>query len=724
METIYEIAAKITADSSELTKALNQTDKAVNKTGKSLDKETKDWKKSFSDLGKTFAVAGAAITVAMGGIIKSFVGAGSELHDMSLMTGLSVKALAGLKYAAEQNSASIGNVQVAIRTLANTMNDASDGMETATRLFTKLNLNVQDLKSLSPDDLFMKVASAIAEVPDPMQRSALAVDMFGRSGTQLLPMLSEGAEGLKKMTEEGVKLSGWTSESAGQADALGDSFTTLKAAISGTVNTIASSFAPVIQNLVSRITNIVSEITKWAKEHPELTKALSLTVSGIGGFLTIGGTLLLILPKIATGIMALRTAFIAAQASMGPVGLAFAAISLALTILVPILMSLDDETDSASEAMDEFKSSVSDTSTPLKTLGKNINDIPELKAIVDANKQKNDIQKVTDETKELEWVTKALSKASENQAKVAQKAHTQAMKMLNEEYDKQLKLLDLKENSEVKALQDQIDALNNQTDEEEKALEDQSYLNEKANLEKSRNNAETLEEWNSYDKQLKDLEANYTRTLVMRERDDKIKALQVEIEKVKDSYKTKREQAETWYKTQKELLDTALEEELARIEEVTAKLEEAYGIREKDTEAHISKLQEIINKLKGATVFIDVITRALGQGTSSETPPSDGVYRNPTDPEHGVFVPPGGYAIPFAQGGIVNQPTLAMVGEGGEREAIIPEHDWGSMGGANITFSQPVFFEREDQMYKFARIINKYIQSGNRQNFGNAYAGA
>jgi ABC-type multidrug transport system fused ATPase/permease subunit len=44
----------------------------------------------------------------------------------------------------------------------------------------------------------------------------------------------------------------------------------------------------------------------------------------------------------------------------------------------------------------------------------------------------------------------------------------------------------------------------------------------------------------------------------------------------------------------------------------------------------------------------------------------------------------------FAAGGIVTRPTLAMIGEGGEREAIIPESKWGmlsaqsSSGGITI----------------------------------------
>lgn len=57
----------------------------------------------------------------------------------------------------------------------------------------------------------------------------------------------------------------------------------------------------------------------------------------------------------------------------------------------------------------------------------------------------------------------------------------------------------------------------------------------------------------------------------------------------------------------------------------------------------------------------------------------------------------------FGDGGIVSSPTLALIGEKGEREAVIPESDWGTMGGVHIGHIT-VMANDPDEMY---RKINK-----------------
>jgi SLT domain-containing protein len=67
-----------------------------------------------------------------------------------------------------------------------------------------------------------------------------------------------------------------------------------------------------------------------------------------------------------------------------------------------------------------------------------------------------------------------------------------------------------------------------------------------------------------------------------------------------------------------------------------------------------SALNGIINALNRVINGINVARRAMG------------IY-----PDLGIITP---IQVPaFAEGGVVNRPTLAMVGEGGEREWIIPE---------------------------------------------------
>ncbi len=80
------------------------------------------------------------------------------------------------------------------------------------------------------------------------------------------------------------------------------------------------------------------------------------------------------------------------------------------------------------------------------------------------------------------------------------------------------------------------------------------------------------------------------------------------------------------------------------------------------------------------------------------------------------------YLLGLHHGGIVTQPTMAMVGEAGP-EAIVPLNEAGAMGGITINFTQPVFFDREDTMNKFVDMVRKGIQRRDRLQFGGAYSG-
>ena len=62
--------------------------------------------------------------------------------------------------------------------------------------------------------------------------------------------------------------------------------------------------------------------------------------------------------------------------------------------------------------------------------------------------------------------------------------------------------------------------------------------------------------------------------------------------------------------------------------------------------------------------------------------------------------PVGKIIAPFipnlASGGIVTRPTLAMIGEGGEPEAVIPLSKMGGMGTMNITVNMPAGADGND----------------------------
>ncbi len=252
---VKQLTAKIGADTKEFDTAMKGTSKSLQNCRKQLNK-----------VGKVMAVAGAAIVGAMTLIIKKTAAAGDQIHKMSLRTGFSAEALSELKYAAEISGASIETLEKGIKKMSKSLTDASLGLETYVRSFDRIGLSVEELMNLSPEKQFFKIANAIAGMESPTLRAATAQEIFGRAGTELLPLFAAGAEGLDELRQKAHELGiVFDQEAANKAAALTDAMTTLKGAFTGIGQTIALEFMPYITGIADAFADSMIDIRKSSK---------------------------------------------------------------------------------------------------------------------------------------------------------------------------------------------------------------------------------------------------------------------------------------------------------------------------------------------------------------------------------------------------------------------------------------------------------------------------
>ncbi|MFP3938352.1 MAG: hypothetical protein ACLFVW_08415 [Phycisphaerae bacterium] len=84
--------------------------------------------------------------------------------------------------------------------------EAGRGLSTANDALAELGLTFGDLDGLSPEEQFKLLAERISRVADPTRKAALAMMLFGRSGTNLLPMFERGAACIQQLREEARQL--------------------------------------------------------------------------------------------------------------------------------------------------------------------------------------------------------------------------------------------------------------------------------------------------------------------------------------------------------------------------------------------------------------------------------------------------------------------------------------------------------------------------------------
>lgn len=274
--------------------------------------------KKMQKTGLLMIGAGTAIVGALVGITMKTAQAGDEIAKMSKRTGLGTVALSELKYAADLSGTSLEGLETGIKRMQMVLVDASNGMESAIGSLDSLGLSVVDLMGLSPEEQFTKLAGAIAEIEDPTIRAAVAQEIFGRSGTDLLPMLAEGATGLEKMRQEAHELGVvFDEEAAKKAEAFQDAITKLKTSFEKAGASIGEALMPILTDLLeNKIIPIIQNIAAWIGENEELV----ITLLKIGGMLIAGGIILVGLANVAKAITMINAAIIIMHGLAGPAG--------------------------------------------------------------------------------------------------------------------------------------------------------------------------------------------------------------------------------------------------------------------------------------------------------------------------------------------------------------------------------------------------------------------
>lgn len=267
----------------------------ASKTLTGINGKIQGMSKQLRMAGIGMVAAGGAITGTLALSIKSFAKAGDEVAKMSARTGFSTEAISELKHAAEICGAGIGDLEKGVKRMATVLYDADMGLKTSTDALDSLGLSMKDFEGLSPEQQFFTLANAIADVEDPTLKAALAQKIFGKSGTDLLPLFDEGSEGMAKLRLEAHDLGiVFDQEAAKKAENLTDAMHRVNEATSGLKMAIAEQLIPILIPLIQRVTEIVKGIRKWADKHPELFRMITIITGAVGLLLIpLGGLLIM-----------------------------------------------------------------------------------------------------------------------------------------------------------------------------------------------------------------------------------------------------------------------------------------------------------------------------------------------------------------------------------------------------------------------------------------------
>lgn len=248
-------------DSAAFDKGLKGAEAGLGKFGATVTK-------GLVALGAAATAAATAIAVAMRGVINE----ADNLGKMSQKIGIPVEELSRLKHAAELSGLSLDQMSTAVGRLSRNMADVAAGAGgTAARAFDQLGISVTnaDGSLRSSTQVMAEMSDRFAAMPDGAEKTALAMQLMGRSGAEMIPMLNGGSEALRAMMAEadqlGIVISTRTAKAA---EAFNDNMDRVRKAISGIVIQLTAEMLPHLERFSEALVDVAknSDLLKSASE--------------------------------------------------------------------------------------------------------------------------------------------------------------------------------------------------------------------------------------------------------------------------------------------------------------------------------------------------------------------------------------------------------------------------------------------------------------------------
>lgn len=332
---------------------------------------------ALAAVGTAVGAMGAAVVEGTKELVnsaKDMSESADVIDKQSQKVGLSTDAYQKWDYVMNLAGTSMSNMGTGLKTLTNKLDDAKNGSEKSLAMFEQLGLSLDDLNSMSREDVFGAVITGFQNMADSTERAALANDLLGKSGQELTPLFNQTAEAtqdlMDKAEEYGIVMS---EDLVKDGAAFKDSMTTMNATLEGVKNRVVGQFLPGLTMITDGIAgmaagvdgadeDIENGIDQMVGVFEELLPTIQSTIEtllptllplGLSILSTIGEGIISQLPVILTFATELMMTLVSALLQPDNLtALLNAAIQILLTLVDGILSAVEMLIDPALQAID------------------------------------------------------------------------------------------------------------------------------------------------------------------------------------------------------------------------------------------------------------------------------------------------------------------------------------------------------------------------------------
>lgn len=266
-----DIMIRMAADVANLRNDMDSAKKAVSGAVDQM-------KTALNTLGAAISVGGLAAWA------KSAIDVADKADEMSQRVGMSVEEISRLSLAFQMGGVDAAGLQTSLTKLSKNVIENESA-------FKALGISVKNSDGAyrSSSAIMADVAEFFSRMPDGVTKTALATELFGKSGADLIPVLNGGKKGLQDMSDEADRFGTViTNEAGAAAGAFNDALDLLrKRAEAATVNGLAP-ILPVLTEILRQFGQIgnatkdaTGEIGPWQSAFMTAAEAVGVLLLNI-----------------------------------------------------------------------------------------------------------------------------------------------------------------------------------------------------------------------------------------------------------------------------------------------------------------------------------------------------------------------------------------------------------------------------------------------------------
>lgn len=269
---LFKLFGTIAVNNSDANSAIDETSERAGSFGEKL-------KSGISIAAKWGTVIVGGATAAGAALVKfaeSSASTADNIDKMSQKIGISREAYQELDFICSQSGTSVDSLQMGMKTLTAAMDKAALGTAANIEQFERLGVSVTDSEGnlRSQEEVMWEVMNALQAMDNQTEKARLATELFGKSGSELMPLLNGASGSIDEMRQQAKDLGLVLSDDVIDSGvSLTDTLDQMKRSFSAIVTNLGASLMPILEKVAKYIIDAMPKIQAlFSRLEPVITQ--------------------------------------------------------------------------------------------------------------------------------------------------------------------------------------------------------------------------------------------------------------------------------------------------------------------------------------------------------------------------------------------------------------------------------------------------------------------